>query len=59
MKEVFIVAVLLCLEGCATRQPVNCDWRLKPINTAAPKAKAAESASKDPSIRKAAGGAKP
>ena len=32
MKGIFIVAILLCLEGCASRQPVNCDWRLKPIN---------------------------
>lgn|GEM_PF-2460273 len=38
--KTFIVFILLCLvAGCATRQPVNCDWRLKPINGPAPNAK--------------------
>jgi hypothetical protein len=47
MKEVFVVAVLLCIEGCASRPPVNCDWRLKPINAPAGKAQALDRSSKD------------
>jgi type IV pilus biogenesis protein CpaD/CtpE len=36
MKRSLIAMLLIGLAGCASRPPVNCDWRLKPINAPAP-----------------------
>jgi hypothetical protein len=36
MKLPLIALLLIGIAGCASRPAVNCDWRLKPINSPVP-----------------------
>ena len=52
MKTIWMAIGMLGLMGCASRHPINCDWRLQPINpppSQQPVAKTSTDDSKDES----------
>lgn len=34
--KLLLILMVVALNGCVSRPPVSCDWRLKPINVPAP-----------------------